>query len=798
MHNFRRSIMKVSLNWLHDYIKEPIDKHLLEETFNLKSQEVAGLYPLVEANQLTIGYVEACVQHENADKLKVCQVNVGEERLQIICGAPNVDANQKVIVALTGAVLPGNFKIKKAKIRGVESNGMICSLAELGVQDFDKAEKGIYVLDDEAPIGGDPLAYMGLDDWVLDLDLTANRPDLLSMRGVAYDVKAMLDVDILFQEPVVDRSSVKTNLSISTETEDAPVYYGQIIKNIKVKESPYWLKSRLLSAGIRPINNVVDITNYVMLEYGQPLHAFDYNKMNSNTIVVRKAKENEMIITLDEIERKLLTSDIVITDGEKPIALAGVMGGFETEVDNQTQAILLESAVFDPVSVRKTSKRLALKSESSSRFEKGINHQLTKQALDRACQLFIELADGLVEGQPSFYHHLDDKDQVISLSLDKLNQVTGHTFTDDMVKELLRRLDFNYQADNHIYKVQIPGRRIGFESYQDIIEEIVRIFGYNHIGTTLPQTPTEGKLSKRQAFKRMLRNHFAQMGFFETYTYALTNQTKATKYDLTDVETVQIMNPLNQEREFLRHSTIPALTEVLSYNVARKIEDVFLFEMGKSYTKDNEEELLSGLLHGKYQHSLWQKQNDETDFYLMKGLLENMFKVFNIENVDVRTPDQALPTLHPGIAADLYIGKEKLGWMGKLHPEEEKNIDVSNVFVFELKLDVLYNAYAAQQTMYHSISKFPSVTRDIALMVDEEIPAKALLETIERVSNRSLKSSDIFDVYQGEHLQAGKKSIAIQLVFENKEKTLETEEIDQMVSRIVQALENDYQAILRK
>ena len=789
--------MKVSLNWLNDYLQGSVKPSVLEENFNLKSQEVAGLYPLVDAKNLVIGYVESCIQHENADKLKVCQVNVGEETLQIICGAPNVDADQKVIVALPGAVLPGNFKIKKAKIRGVVSNGMICSLDELGVQDFDKSEKGIYVLNQDAPVGQDPLTYMGLDDWVLDLDLTANRPDLLSMRGVAYDVKAMLDMDIFLKQAKLKRSEKQTELRVETDTDLAPVYYGQIIKNIKVKESPYWLKSRLLSAGVRPINNVVDITNYVMLEYAQPLHAFDFDKVNSSKILVRKAKENETILTLDEVERKLLSTDLVITDGQKPIALAGVMGGFETEVDLNTRCILLESAIFDPVSVRKTSKRLALKSESSSRFEKGINPQWTKEALDRACELFIELADGEVDGQPSFYNQLDHQPQIIALSLDKLNQVTGYHFTKDTVKDLLRRLDFSYELQDHTFNVHVPSRRIGFESYQDIIEEIVRIYGYNHIGSTLPITPTEGKLSHKQLFKRQIKNHFAHMGFFETYTYSLTNEDKAISFDSEPLETVKIMNPITQDRAVLRHSTIPALLDVLTYNVARKQDDVFIYELGKVYTKDQEDELISGLLHGKYHHSLWQKSDDKTDFYLMKGILQNLFENFNIDHVDVRVPEHVLSNLHPGIAADLYIGQEKLGWMGKLHPEFEKSLDVSDVYVFELKLDVLYNAYASHQISYQAISKFPAVSRDIALVIDETIPAKALLDTIHKAKNNSLKSAHIFDVYQGEHLQAGKKSIAIQLVFENKEKTLEADEVERMVQCLVQALTDAHQAVLR-
>ena len=790
--------MKVSLNWLNDYIKQPIAHQELETHFNLMSQEVAGLYPLVQASDLIIGYVESAVQHENADKLKVCLVNVGDQSLQIICGAPNVDAGQKVIVALPGAVLPGNFKIKKAKIRGIESNGMICSLAELGVQDFDKSEKGIYVLNDEAVVGNDPLTYMGLNDWVLDLDLTANRSDLLSMRGVAYEVKAMFDVDIEFKKPVVKREISDIELNISTETKDAPIYYGQIIKNIKIKESPYWLKSRLLSAGIRPINNVVDITNYVMLEYSQPLHAFDFNKINSNQILVRKAKENETIITIDDIKRSLLPTDIVITNGQVPIALAGVMGGFETEVDDSTNTILLESAVFDPLSVRKTSKRLALKSESSSRYEKGINHELTKEALDRACELFVELAEGSVIGDPTFYNNKEAINQELTLSLDKLNQVTGHHFVLSEVEDILRRLDFDYKEIDDVFTIQVPSRRLGFESYQDIIEEIVRIYGYHKIGMTLPITPTEGKLSKKQAFKREIQLLFTSIGFYETNTYSLTREDMAVKYDLEAKSLVKIMNPLNKEREYLRHSTIPSLVEVLSYNHARKVNDIFLFEIGKRYTQENETVLLSGLMQGEYHYSRWQKHSTKVDFYLLKGIIERLFEDLKISDYNFRLPKKALPNLHPGISAEIYLGDVFLGWLGKLHPEEEKQIDVEDVYVFEMEFDVLYNAYNQVNKLFHTLTKYPSVSRDIAVVVDENIQAQILIDTVKSMSNNSLKSVNVFDVYQGEHLEKNKKSVALQLIFENKEKTLETQEVDQMVKRIVNALVEKHQASLRQ
>jgi phenylalanyl-tRNA synthetase beta chain len=790
--------MKISLNWLKDYIKEDINPQELKDKFNLMSQEVDDLYKLVDAKNLVIGYVKSCKKHDNADKLNVCQVDVGNEELQIICGAPNVDKDQLVIVALPGAVLPGDFKIKKAKIRGVESSGMICSLDELGVQDFEKEEKGIYVLDKDAPIGKNPLEYMGLDDFVLDLDLTANRPDLLSMRGVAHDVKAMFDTSIQFDQPQVDRTKKDISLKIESQTNQASMYYGQVIENIKVKKSPYWLRSRLLAAGIRPINNVVDITNYVMLEYGQPLHAFDFNKVNSNQILVRQAKDNESIKTLDEVERTLLTTDIVITDGEKPIALAGVMGGYETEVDEQTNTILLESAVFDPVSVRKTSKRLALKSESSSRFEKGINHHLTKEALDRACELFVELAEGKVINQAAYFDHTEKVDQVFDLSIEKLNHVTNHDFDKQTINQILKRLSFPYEEKDGQYKVHVPYRRLKFESYQDVIEEIVRIYGYDKIGSTLPSTPTEGKLSLRQAFKRKIKNQFVGLGFYETYTYSLTSESLAKKYDRQPLSLVKIMNPITKDREFLRHSSIPALQDVLSYNLARKATDIMLFELSKRYTQEAEEETITGILQGNYLLSPWQKEKTEIDFFLVKGLLEQVFDAFKIDNYQIRKPETNLPHLHPGVSAEILINNHYVGFLGRLHPEEEKSMDSSQVFVFELDLEPIYKAYSDVSISYQAISKYPTVERDIAILVNDDIEAEKLKSTIYKISNQSLKTVNIFDVYQGQHLEDGKKSIAFKLTFENKEKTLETKDVDQMVSRIVSALEKEHQASLRQ
>ena len=789
--------MKVSLNWLKEYVDIEDDYKLLENKFNLMSQEVESLYKLVEATNLVIGHVLTCEKHPDAQKLSVTTVNVGQEKpLQIICGAPNIDKDQKVIVALNGAVLPGNFKIKKAKIRGVESNGMICSLAELGVKDFDSKENGIYVLGEDAVIGEDPLKYLALDDYTLDIDLTANRPDLLSMEGVAYDVACMLDKEINLKEHKFDKTKEDNNLSVYTDTSKCSAYYGQIIDNVKIKESPYWLKSRLLAAGIRPINNVVDITNYVMIEYGQPLHAFDYNKLNSDRILVRKAKPNEVLKTLDEQDRELLEDDIVISTKERAVALAGVMGGFDTEVDASTSKILLESAYFDPVSVRKTSKRLDLKSESSSRFEKGVDPNKLVKALEYATELFVKLAEGIVIGNYSFFDNTKKESHEVELSLEKLNHITGNNFSTQEVEDILKRLRFKNKHRNDVFFVEIPTRRQNVYGYQDLVEEIVRIYGYDKIPTSIPETPTYGYLTKIQKLRRVVRNYFVDLGFNETVTYSLVKDEEIKEFDIEDKSVVTIMNPLNKEKSSLRHSLIPSLINVLSYNKSRKMQDVFLFEIGREYTEEKESELLSGLMHGLFNSSLWQGKKEVVDFYLLKGILEGLLKKLKIENYEIIKAKNTIKSMHPGISAELYINNKYVGFLGKLHPQKEHKEGIDKTYVFELKLEALNENYNLDLVM-NEIPKYPAVTRDLAIVLDKDIMIETLVNEVKKAGKKTLKSVDIFDVYQGENIDDDKKSVALSLVLQSNEKTLETKEVDLVINRILKQLETTLNAVLR-
>ncbi|XFA99616.1 phenylalanine--tRNA ligase subunit beta [Candidatus Izemoplasma sp. B36] len=789
--------MKVSLNWLKEYVDIEDNYKLLEDKFNLMSQEVESLYKLVEATNLVIGHVLTCEKHPDAQKLSVTTVDVGQEKpLQIICGAPNIDKDQKVIVALNGAVLPGNFKIKKAKIRGVESNGMICSLDELGVKDFDASEDGIYVLGADAVVGEDPLKYLALDDYTLDLDLTANRPDLLSMEGVAYDTACMLDKEITLKEHKYDKDKEDNNFSVYTDTSKCLAYYGQIISNIKIKESPYWLKSRLLAVGIRPINNVVDITNYVMIEYGQPLHAFDYDKLNSDRILVRKAKPNEVLKTLDEQERELLEDDIVISTKERAVALAGVMGGFDTEVDDSTTKILLESAYFDPISVRKTSKRLDLKSESSSRFEKGVDPNKLVKALEYATELFIKLADGVVIGNYSFFDNTRKEPHEVELSLEKLNLITGNNFTTQEVEEILKRLRFKNKHRNDVFIVEIPTRRQNVYGYQDLVEEIVRIHGYDKIPTSIPETPTYGYLTKIQKLRRVVKNYFVNLGFNETVTYSLVKDEEVKEFDVEDESVVTLMNPLNKEKSSLRHSLIPSLINVLSYNKSRKMQDVFLFEIGRGYTEEKEAELLSGLMHGLFNSSLWQGKKEIVDYYLLKGILEGLLKKLKIENYEIIKAKNIIKSMHPGIYAELYINNKYVGFLGKLHPQKEHNVGINKTYVFELMLEALNENYNLDLVM-NEIPKYPAVTRDLAIVLDKDIMIETLLKEVKKAGKKTLKSVDIFDVYQGENIDDDKKSVALSLVLQSNEKTLETKEVDIVINRILKQLETSLNAVLR-
>ena len=785
--------MKVSLNWLKDYVDlSQIDYATLQDKITNQSQEVEALYPLSSASKIVIGYTKDCQKHPDADKLSVCQTDVGSETLQIVCGAPNVKTGQKVIVSLPGATLMGGMKIKKTKLRGVESNGMIVSLKELGIDEKYADASGIHVLDDDAPVGEDALAYTGLDDYVLELDLTPNRSEMLSLFGVAYDVRALFDVDLTLPTPNLVTTDDSNPISVSTQTDKCQSYYARIIDNIVIGASPQWMQSRLIASGIRPINNVVDVTNYVMLETNQPLHAFDYETIKGDQVVVREAKAQETFITLDGQKRTLSEGEILITDGDKPIALGGVMGGYESEVSETTTSIMLESATFDPVQVRRTARRHDLRSESSMRFERGVDPAMTRYALDRAAELLNRYASGNVRSTVQYFDTNEHGPTPINISLDTLNKVLGSRLSEDTVKKILKRLEFPYELNDNTFTVHAPSRRGDISGYQDVIEEIGRIYDYNNLKATLPHTLSKGGLSDYQRFKRDISRALNGLGLYETITYALRDYDRV--HDLTPLtdEPVKLSNPLSKEHAVMALTPLNGLVDVAQYNMNRKMEAVHIYEIGKRYGTKKETEVLGLLMSGVHQDRRWMTSH-ETNFFTLKGIINALLDRFHL---NATYEAVTLDNFHPHQTARIKLGDDIIGFIGKLHPNYADAYDLSDVYVAEMNIETIYN-HKPKDATYERVHKYPSVRRDLALVVDSDVPAGDIIGAIFDNSTNVLKDAKIFDVYKGDKIEAGKKSLAIRLRFEDKSGTLKAQSVDEMVNNLLEALKHDYGVFLR-
>lgn len=786
--------MKVSINWLKEYVDVSIDMGTLKTQFTEHSQEVDSIHPLVQVRDIIVGHVLTCEPHPDADKLSVCSVDIKLNTVQIVCGADNVAASQKVIVALPGAVLDKGLVIEPTTIRGVESNGMICSLTELGIAQKYHGETGIHVLNDDAVIGSSALETLALDDVVMTLDLTPNRADLLSMHGVAYDVGAIFNKPVSIETPSVTYGELKNPMTIKTQTDACMSYYGAVIDDLVIKESPSWMKTRLIAAGIRPINNVVDITNYVLIETGQPLHAFDFDALNSETIVVRNAVKDETFVTLDDKKRHLEPQDIVITDGQKAVALGGVMGGAATEVTRETKSILLESATFNPITIRKTSSRLDLRSESSLRFERGIDPKKTQFALMRACALLVEHASATVRQNTAFFDYNDLKDKVLSLSLVKINHVLGTNLDVSMVQSVLNRLQFDFEMTQEVFNIKVPTRRQDIQTYQDLIEEIARLIGYSQLPETLPLNRTVGGLSPYQAFKRSIRRALIGLSLNEVINYALVDLDR--NNDLTGKPTnnmVFLANPLSEQHQVLTLSPLNGLMDVLSYHRARKMNDVQLFEIGKRYTTHKETETLGIALMGHYQPQAW-KAHQPIDFYTLKGIIQALFESLNIQEVTYDKTE--LDAYHPHQTAWIKVQSHKVGHIAKLHPTTARRYDLEDVYVCELNIEKLFK-YKTPKVDYQPVQRYPQMIRDVAIALKEDIASKQVIDAIQDLPFTALKEAFVFDVYQGEHLDEDKKSLAIRLVFEDSTQTLEADMIDQHMRVVADTLVNIFDAELR-
>lgn len=774
----------ISLEWVKDYID--ISDQDLEELAVKITKSGINVEKVItnHINNLVIGEVLECVAHPDSDHLHVCKVNVDNTTEQIVCGAPNVREGLKVIVALPGAVLPGDFEIKKSKIRGVESNGMLCALYELGLEEKNDETyaKGIEELGTDASVGEDPLKYLGLDDTLYELDIHKHRNnDCYYHIGFAYEIGAILNrpvtlPDLSFKE---DKNNVENYFTLDVETEKCPFYLAKMVKNVKIGESPEFIKKRLLAAGMRPINNVVDISNYVMLEFGQPLHFFDKNRLG-NHILVRDAKDKEEVITLDGKRRILSSNDIVITDGNRPVCIAGVMGGENTEVEQDTTDILIEAAIFDPVSIRYTAANLDLRSEASIRYGKGLSYEYTEMALKRACHLLEKYADATILSGCIRHDVIDKTPKVVEFVPEDVNKLLGITITVDDMKVELKRLGFDYKLVDNKFIVTIPNRRLDIDSnVNDIAEEIVRLYGYQNLVSTIPKVPIKrGEYVGDVKYRKLVSKRLRTLGLNETKTYTLVSPEMAKIFRYRDVENKTLPNPMSVDKSVVRTTLIPSLLNVYEYNKKRKVKDISLYEIAKTYDKDyNEASLIVGLCSGNYLSNGWTKPV-KYDFYIVKGIVENVLEYMGFKNrysFEVST----CTSLHPGISADIFLDRKKIGIIGRVHP----NICKDEVYVFEMSLNALMSKI--KPLKYKPSPKYPGISKDMAFILDKNTTAGEVMAIIKRAGGRLLDSVSVFDVYTGENIASDKKSIAFTLNFINPERTLTDEEVMEVFNKII-------------
>lgn len=792
--------MLVSYKWLKKLVDIAVPSHELAEKMSTTGIEVEGVeVPAEGLSKLVVGHVLSC-EDVPETHLHLCQVDTGDdEPRQIVCGAPNIAAGIKVIVALPGARIADNYKIKKGKIRGMESLGMICSLQELGLSDSiipKEFSDGIQILPENAVPGESIFSYLDLDDEIIELSITPNRADALSMRGVAHEVAAIYDKPVHFDGKELTESDKKAAdlIKVDIASENVLTYKARVVENVTIKPSPQWLQNILMNAGIRPINNVVDVTNYVLLYFGQPMHAFDLDKFEGKDILARQAKSGEKLVTLDGEERDLVEEDIVITVDDKPVALGGVMGGAATEIDASSKNVVLEAAVFDGKSIRKTSGRLNLRSESSSRFEKGVNYATVGQALDYAAAMLTELAGGHVLAGQVSAGEVPTDDVQVSTSLDYVNVRLGTDLTFSDIENVFARLGFGLSGNDEKFTVSVPRRRWDISIQADLVEEIARIYGYDKLPTTLPKADgTVGELTQTQKLRRKLRTLAEGAGLSEIISYALTTPEKAVAFTPRPTKLTELLWPMTVERSALRQNMVSGMLDTIAYNVARKSSNLALYEIGKVFeqTADSKKDLpkeidtfafaLTGLIAEKD----FQTPATPVDFFYAKGILEAILAKLDVTVQFVATKEMA--NMHPGRTALIELAGQVIGYIGQVHPQTAKQYDIPETYVAELNLSLL-EAALKTDLVFEDITKFPAVSRDVALLLSEEISHQDVLDAIAASSVKRLTKVKLFDVYAGEKLGFGKKSMAYSLTFQNPNDSLTDEEVAKYMEKITKSL----------
>ena len=785
----------IDLNWVSDYI-DISDQDLKKLAVKITKAGI-NVEKVITNNidNLVIGEVVECIDHPNSDHLHICQVNVGTDILQIVCGAPNVRVGLKVVVALPGAILPGDFEIKEGNIRGEKSSGMLCALFELGLEKKteENYSKGICELDNDAIIGADPLVYLGLKSTLYELDIHKHRNnDCYYHIGFAYEIGAIIDREVTLPEDNYEEISnnINDHFNLEVKTDKCPYYLAKMCE-VKVKESPKFIRDRLLRAGINSINNVVDISNYVMLEYGQPMHFYDKDKIGDK-IVVEDALDDLNFTTLDKNQRTLNKNDIIITDGNNPICIAGVMGGLNSEVDSNTKTILIESAIFDPVSIRYTSNRLNLRSEASIRFGKGLSYEYTDKAMNRACHLLSKYADAKIYSGICKYDKIDKTLKQVEFRVNDINSMLGITIsTSDMEKEL-KKLDFEYELRDDKFKVTIPRRRLDIDTtINDIAEEIGRLYGYHNLVSSEPIVKIKkGEYKGDVKYRKLVSKRLRSLGLNETKTYTLVAPDMSKKFRYEEKEQVVLPNPMSIDKSILRTTVIPSLLTVYDYNKKRKVKDINIYEISKTYDKKyNEDIKITILMSGNYIINSWQN-NLKVDFYVIKGVIENLLEYLGFKNRYTFVKD-TICDIHPGVGARILLDRNEVGVIGKVHPGVTKD----DIYVAEISLTKLMTK--VKPLKYKEASIYPGIEKDLAFIVKKDVPAGQIIECIKKAGGRLLEDIKVFDLYTGENIDLDKKSIAFKLLFIDPNKTLTDDEVMEQFNKIISEVTNKCDAQLR-
>jgi len=804
--------MRFTLSWLKEYVEINCPPEELAESLTMSGLEVESLEYMGKGLEgIIVAQILDIKPHPNASKLVLCDVTDGTKHYNIVCGAKNMKTGDKVALAPSGTKLPPSVKfpdgilIQSAKIRGEQSDGMLCAENELGIGE---EGDGIMILPDSSNIGSRLIDELGLDDVVFEVGVTPNRPDCLSVLGIAREVAAILGRGVKYPDYGAKEEGEDIGRLARVEVYDregCPRYSCRIVKDVKIGPSPDWLKKRLEASGIRSINNVVDITNYVLLELGQPLHAFDYDLIEGKKIVVRPARDGEVIKTLDGVERRLAREDLLICDAQKPVAIAGVMGGGNTEVSDGTSNILIESAYFNPVRVRRTSKRTGLRSESSYRFERGVDPNGVVKALDRASELIRGLAGGeIAKGRIDVYPSPIEPREV-KLSLKRVDSILGTHIEADKIKKITEGLGIEtLTVRNGDMFLRIPTFRTDLTREIDLIEELARHYGYNRIPATHPVIPmmTAG-LQRQKILESRVKEILISSGFIEVINYSFEDPALLGLFDGT--APLRIINPLSNEGSVMRTNLLTGIIKNVILNLNRQVQDIRLFETGKVYIPQEyglpkEITKIAGAATGRRQPELWDKE--EFDFFDLKGILERILEAFSISD-KIGLMDSATSTginfLHPGKSARILVEDEEAGYLGELHPDYREKLEISKrIYLFELDLEKLYAASDDVKKQFTPLPKFPSVRRDIALIVDEDIPVGRILSELRKVESDLIEEVSVFDVFKGGTVDKGKKSVAISMILRSVDRTLTDEEVEDVQIKGLNRLQSVIGAQLRK